>query len=108
MVAIPIQMGGFDKIFAAVPPAKVLLAMPGPTTTGSYGVYATLVLGSALRHMPVTARPADFRTAALFHVLVALALVVEIALLAIRVVLSARDEKPLLRPTIWRRKPRWR
>jgi solute:Na+ symporter, SSS family len=48
VVAIPIQMGGFDKIFAAVPPAKVLLAVPGPTTTGSYGVYATLVLGSAL------------------------------------------------------------
>jgi solute:Na+ symporter, SSS family len=48
VIAIPIQMGGFDKIFAAVPPAKVLLAVPGPTTTGSYGVYATLVLGSAL------------------------------------------------------------
>jgi cytochrome c oxidase assembly protein subunit 15 len=61
--------------------------------------YLQLVLGSALRHMPVTARPADFRTAALFHVLVALALVVEIALLAIRVLRSARNEKPLLRPT---------
>src|SRR6202789_271867 len=48
VIAIPIQMGGFDKIFAAVPPAKILLAVPGPTTTGSYGVYATLVLGSAL------------------------------------------------------------
>ena len=48
VVAIPIQMGGFGKIFAAVPPAKVLLAVPGANTTGSYGVYATLVLGSAL------------------------------------------------------------
>ncbi len=48
VIAIPIQMGGFDKIFAAVPPAKVLLAVPGANTTGSYGVYATLVLGSAL------------------------------------------------------------
>jgi len=48
VITIPIQMGGFGKIFAAVPPAKVLLAVPGANTTGSYGVYATLVLGSAL------------------------------------------------------------
>jgi SSS family solute:Na+ symporter len=48
VIAIPIQMGGFGNIFAAVPPTKVLLAVPGSTTTGSYGVYATLVLGSAL------------------------------------------------------------
>jgi SSS family solute:Na+ symporter len=48
VIAIPIQMGGFGNIFAAVPPTKVLLAVPGATTTGSYGVYATLVLGSAL------------------------------------------------------------
>ncbi len=48
VIVIPIQMGGFGNIFAAVPPAKVLLAVPGATTTGSYGVYATLVLGSAL------------------------------------------------------------
>ena len=42
------QLGGFAKIFAAVPPAKLLLAVPGANTTGSYGVYATLALGSAL------------------------------------------------------------
>jgi SSS family solute:Na+ symporter len=48
VVAIPIQMGGFGNIFAKVPPAKLLLAVPGANTTGSYGVYATLVLGSAL------------------------------------------------------------
>ena len=36
------------KIFAAVPPAKLLLAVPGANTTGTYGVYATLALGSAL------------------------------------------------------------
>jgi solute:Na+ symporter, SSS family len=47
VIAIPIQLGGFGKIFAAVPPAKLLLASPGPNTTGAYGVYATLVLGSA-------------------------------------------------------------
>jgi solute:Na+ symporter, SSS family len=48
VVAIPIQLGGFGKIFAAVPPSKVLLAVPGANTAGAYGVYATLVLGSAL------------------------------------------------------------
>jgi len=47
VIAIPIQMGGFGKIFAAVPPAKLLLAVPGPHTTGVYSYYATLVLGSA-------------------------------------------------------------
>jgi solute:Na+ symporter, SSS family len=47
VIVIPIQLGGFAKIFAAVPTAKLLLASPGPNTTGAYGVYATLVLGSA-------------------------------------------------------------
>jgi SSS family solute:Na+ symporter len=48
LIVVPIQLGGFGKIFAAVPPAKVLLAVPGANTTGSYGAYATLALGSAL------------------------------------------------------------
>ena len=48
VIVIPIQLGGFAKIFAAVPPAKLLLAVPGANTTGAYGVYATLALGSAL------------------------------------------------------------
>ncbi|HET7758024.1 MAG TPA: sodium:solute symporter [Steroidobacteraceae bacterium] len=47
VIAIPIELGGFGRIFAAVPPAKLLLAPPGPNTTGSYGAYATLALGSA-------------------------------------------------------------
>jgi len=48
VIVIPMQLGGFGKIFAAVPPAKVLLAVPGGNTTGAYGAYATLALGSAL------------------------------------------------------------
>ena len=48
VILIPIQLGGFAKIFTAVPVQKLLLAVPGPATTGSYGVYATLALGSAL------------------------------------------------------------
>ena len=48
IIVIPIQLGGFAKIFAAVPAQKLLLAVPGPHTTGSYSGYATLALGSAL------------------------------------------------------------
>ena len=48
MIVVPIQLGGFGHIFAAVPPAKLLLAVPGANTTGAYGIYATLALGSAL------------------------------------------------------------
>ena len=48
VIIIPIELGGFGKIFAAVPPSKLLLAVPGPATTGAYGNYATLALGSAL------------------------------------------------------------
>jgi len=48
VIVVPIQLGGFAKIFAAVPESKLLLAAPGPNTTGAYGTYATLALGSAL------------------------------------------------------------
>jgi SSS family solute:Na+ symporter len=48
VIVVPIQMGGFGKIFAAVPAQKVLLAVPGAHTTGAYGIYATLAVGSAL------------------------------------------------------------
>ncbi len=48
VVVVPIALGGFGKIFATVPAAKLLLAAPGPHTAGSYSAYATLALGSAL------------------------------------------------------------
>src|SRR6201988_87704 len=48
VIIIPIQLGGFERIFAAVPPSKLLLATPGANTIGAYGAYATLALGSAL------------------------------------------------------------
>jgi SSS family solute:Na+ symporter len=48
VVVIPYQLGGFGKIFAAVPVQKLLLAVPQGSTTGTYGAYATLALGSAL------------------------------------------------------------
>ena len=48
IIAIPMQLGGFGKVFAAVPSNKLLLAVPGPHTTGAYGTYATLALGSCM------------------------------------------------------------
>src|ERR1700676_5272195 len=52
IIVIPIELGGFAKIFAAVPPQKLLLAVPGPNTTGAYGSHATLAPGSALALFP--------------------------------------------------------
>ena len=48
VIIIPIELGGFAKIFAAVPSAKLLLAPPAVNSTGAYSGYATLALGSAL------------------------------------------------------------
>ena len=48
VIVIPMQLGGFGRIFAAVPPAKLLLESPGPHSAGAYASYATLALGSAL------------------------------------------------------------
>jgi solute:Na+ symporter, SSS family len=48
VVVVPMQLGGYGKMFAAVPAAKLILPPPGPNTLGSYGAYATLALGSAL------------------------------------------------------------
>ncbi|MBV8121546.1 MAG: sodium:solute symporter [Alphaproteobacteria bacterium] len=48
IVVIPIELGGYGKIFAAVPPAKLLLASPEGNTLGNYSAYATLAFGSAL------------------------------------------------------------
>jgi solute:Na+ symporter, SSS family len=48
VIVIPMQLGGFGKVFTAVPAAKLLLAVPGPHSTGAYSAYATLALGSAL------------------------------------------------------------
>ena len=47
VIVIPLEVGGYAKIFAAVPPAKLLLATPGANTLGAFSAYATLALGSA-------------------------------------------------------------
>jgi SSS family solute:Na+ symporter len=50
VVVIPMQVGGFGKIFAAVDVHKLLLAPPPAdgSSLGSYSTYASLALGSAL------------------------------------------------------------
>lgn len=48
VVVVPYQLGGFGKIFAAVPAAKLLLATPPADSGGAFAGYATLALGSAL------------------------------------------------------------
>jgi SSS family solute:Na+ symporter len=48
VIVVPMQLGGYGAIFDAVPPEKLILAAPGPNSTGAYGAYATLALGSAL------------------------------------------------------------
>jgi solute:Na+ symporter, SSS family len=47
IVAVPIQLGGYGPVFAAIPKAKLLLAPPSGDTWGSFSAYATLALGSA-------------------------------------------------------------
>ena len=47
IVAVPIHLGGYDKVFSAIPPAKLLLAPPPAGSLGSFSAYATLALGSA-------------------------------------------------------------
>jgi len=48
MVVIPMQLGGFGKIFSSVAASKVLLAVPKPDSFGSYSAFASLAFGSAL------------------------------------------------------------
>jgi len=47
VIAVPYQLGGYEKLFSAVPPEKLLLTPPGPDTLAQYSAYATLALGSA-------------------------------------------------------------
>lgn len=48
VIVIPIELGGYARIFHAVPAGKLLLAAPPAGSWGSYSAFATLALGSAL------------------------------------------------------------
>src|SRR5256885_10375383 len=47
VIVIPIELGGYAKLFAMIPPEKLLLAPPTGTSLGQFSAYATLALGSA-------------------------------------------------------------
>ena len=47
IIAVPIYLGGYGKVFTAIPPAKLLLAEPPAGSFGAFSAYATLALGSA-------------------------------------------------------------
>src|SRR5580698_5527073 len=47
VIVIPMKLGGYGKIFDAVPPAKLILVAPKPGDLGQYSSYPTLALGSA-------------------------------------------------------------
>jgi solute:Na+ symporter, SSS family len=48
VIVIPAQLGGYGKMFASIPEAKLLLTPPTGTSLGAYSAYATLAFGSAL------------------------------------------------------------
>jgi solute:Na+ symporter, SSS family len=47
VIVIPVELGGYGKMFAMIPPAKLLLAGPKDGNLGQFSAYATLALGSA-------------------------------------------------------------
>jgi SSS family solute:Na+ symporter len=47
VIVVPIKLGGYSHIFAAVPASKVILPPPAEGTLGSYSTYASLAVGSA-------------------------------------------------------------
>jgi SSS family solute:Na+ symporter len=48
VIVVPLHLGGYGKVFSAVPTAKILLATPPAGSWGAYSAYATLALGSAM------------------------------------------------------------
>jgi solute:Na+ symporter, SSS family len=48
VIVIPTQLGGYAKMFSAIPESKLLLAPPTGASFGAYSAYATLAFGSAL------------------------------------------------------------
>jgi SSS family solute:Na+ symporter len=51
IVVVPIKMGGLGKIFAAIPPDRLLLPAVKDGNTGQISIYTTLAFGSALALM---------------------------------------------------------
>jgi SSS family solute:Na+ symporter len=47
IIAVPVHLGGFGPMFAAIPKPKLLLAVPTGDSWGAFSAYATLAFGSA-------------------------------------------------------------
>ncbi len=47
IIVVPAHLGGYGKMFSAIPAAKLLLAKPPAGSYGTFSAYATLALGSA-------------------------------------------------------------
>ncbi len=47
IIVIPAELGGYAKVFAAVDPAKLILAPPTESSLGAQSAFITLALGSA-------------------------------------------------------------
>jgi cytochrome c oxidase assembly protein subunit 15 len=64
--------------------------------------YVQLVLGAQVRHVAVGATPLEFQIAVYFHLFMAAVLVVQIIFLATTLLCGKlRQEKAILRPTLW-------
>ncbi len=48
VIVIPMHLGGYAKIFAAVPPEKLIFAPPANGNYGAFTAYPTLAFGSAI------------------------------------------------------------
>jgi SSS family solute:Na+ symporter len=48
VIVVPLHLGGYAHVFAAIPAAKLTLAPPAAGTLGAYSAYSTLALGSAV------------------------------------------------------------
>jgi solute:Na+ symporter, SSS family len=48
VIVVPMRLGGYSQVFAAIPPEKLILAPAKPGTLGPQAAYATLAFGSAL------------------------------------------------------------
>ena len=48
VIVVPMKLGGYGKIFDAVPAEKLILIAPSPGSIGQFSAYATLAFGSSL------------------------------------------------------------
>ena len=55
VIAVPMKLGGYSAVFAAIPKAKLLLATPPAGSMGSFSAYAIAGAGVGVRAVPLPA-----------------------------------------------------